>query len=133
TSTPVPAEEAIKLANAIDWLNGELKLSAYARESFVEERRKIEDELKVTNGILKRIQDDLEPLDEEIKKLKTSKSIDEQAIKAKLKMELAIQEQLAKPESELSGLEKQLKAQIKQLNDLIANYEIEEKLQTLRN
>jgi hypothetical protein len=132
-STYVPAIEANKLASAIDWLNGELKLSTYARESFAEERRTIEGELSEINETLKRIQADLQPLDEEITKLKTSKSIDEQAIKTKLKLELAIQEQLEKPESELAQLEKQLKSSVDRLAAQIAEYDVGSKLETLSN
>lgn len=104
--TSTPAVEASKLINAIEWLNEELMLSSYARESFAEERRNIKNQLAKQDELLRRIQDDIRPLDEEINKLKTSKSVDEQALKTKLRLEIAIQEQLDKPESELSGQEK---------------------------
>ncbi len=129
--THVPSVEANKLASAIDWLNKELRLSAYARESFAEERRKLQEQLDHINDQLKRIQADIAPLDEEIEKLKTSKSIDEQAMKAKLKLELAIQEQLNKPESELADLEKHWKDEVKRLGDLVADYNIQDKLKAL--
>jgi len=62
----VPVVEANKLAAAIEWLNGELKLSAYARESFVSERRKVEEQLTKIKNQLERIEADLKPLDEEV-------------------------------------------------------------------
>lgn len=49
TQTYVPVTEANKLAAAIEWLNDELELSAYARESFVNQRRKVESELQEIN------------------------------------------------------------------------------------
>lgn len=133
THTHIPAAEANKLAAAIEWLNGELKLSAYARESFVNERRKIEGELKEINEQLTRIQVNLQPLDEEVKRLQTSKSIDEQAMKAKLKLEIAIQRQMDKPMSELAAEEKRWKDRVKVLGDRLAVYNVAERLDGLQD
>lgn len=133
TRTHIPAAEANKLAAAIEWLNGELKLSAYARESFVDERRKIESELGEINEQLKRIQADLQPLDEEVKRLQTSRSIDEQAMKAKLKLEIAIQRQIDKPLSELAEEEKQWKDRVEGLSKRLAEYNIADRLDALRD
>lgn len=44
--TSTPAVEVSKLINAIEWLNEELRLSSYARESFAEERRNIRNQLE---------------------------------------------------------------------------------------
>lgn len=133
THTHIPAAEANKLAAAIEWLNGELKLSAYARESFVNERRKIEGELKEINEQLTRIQVNLQPLDEEVKRLQTSKSIDEQAMKAKLKLEIAIQRQMDKPMSELAEEEMRWKDRVKVLGDRLAVYNVAERLDGLKD
>lgn len=129
--TTAPAVEANKLVGAIEWLNDELKLSAYARESFAAERRKIQDALDVVNIQLRRIQADIQPFDEEIEKLKTSKSIDEQATKAKLRLEIAIQDQLDKPESELSAQEKVLSKEVERLGGLLAKYDTKDRLNEL--
>lgn len=126
-----PAVEANKLVGAIEWLNEELKLSAYARESFAAERRKIQEALDVVNEQMRRIQADIQPLDEEVAKLKTSKSIDEQATKAKLRLEIAIQDQLDKPESEFSGQEKLLRKEVERLAGLLAKYDIRDRLSKL--
>lgn len=127
----VPAVEANKLVGAIEWLNEELKLSAYARESFAAERRKIQEALGGVNEQLRLIQADIQPLDEEIEKLKTAKSIDEQATKAKLRLEIAIQDQLDKPESELSGQEKLLRSEVERLAGLLAKYDTRDRLNEL--
>ena len=129
--TSTPAVEASKLVNAIEWLNEELKLSSYARESFAEERRAIQKQLTEVNGLLRRIQDDIRPLDEEVVKLKTSKSIDEQAVKAKLRLEIAIQEQLDKPESELSGQEQFWQKEVERLSGALAHYNVGNRLHIL--
>ncbi|WP_232431572.1 DUF3732 domain-containing protein [Cupriavidus sp. UYPR2.512] len=129
--TSAPAVEANRLVGAIEWLNAELKLSSYARESFAGERRKIQEELDAVNEQLRRIQADIRPLDEEIEKLKTSKSIDEQATKAKLRLEIAIQDQLDKPESELSEQEELWLKEVERLAGLLAQYDIKDKLHIL--
>lgn len=129
--TSAPAVEASKLINAIEWLNEELRLSSYARESFAEERRNIKNQLEKQDEILRRIQDDIRPLDEEINKLKTSKSIDEQALKTKLRLEIAIQEQLDKPEFELSEQEKFWQKEITRLSTELAIYNVENRLHIL--
>jgi hypothetical protein len=133
SQTSVPAEEANKLAAAIDWLNGELKLSAYARESFVSERRHVNTQIAETDQRLARIQADLQPLDEEIDRLKKAKSVDEQAIKAKLKLEIAIQKQIDKPMSELTEEEKHWKDRVKALGDELKKYNIQERLNSLQS
>lgn len=133
TPSNVPAVEANKLTSAINWLNDELKLSAYTRESFAEERRKTEIELAAIDEILRRIQRDLQPLDEEIRRLQTSKGADEQAIKSKVKLELAIQEQIEKPESELAEQEKLLRDKVNRLSALMSEHEVDTKLEALSN
>lgn len=129
--TSTPAVEANKLINAIEWLNEELQLSSYARESFSDEYRKQKKELIQINERLSRIQDSIRPLDEEIGRLKASKSIDEQAIKTKLRLEIAIQEQLDKPESELSEQEIFWKKEVARLYQKLNMYNIESKLYLL--
>ncbi|WP_020652671.1 DUF3732 domain-containing protein [Massilia niastensis] len=131
THSSTPAVEANKLVGAIEWLNKELKLSSYARESFADERRKLLNELNVVNEELRHIQADIRPFDEEIERLKTSKSINEQATKAKLRLEIAIQDQLAKPESELSEQEKLWLKEVERLAGLLAQYDIKDRLHLL--
>lgn len=129
--TTTPAIEANKLVSAIEWLNEELRLSSYARESFAEERQKIQERLDVVNAQLRQIQMDIRPLDEEIEKLKTSRRVDEQAMKAKLRLEIAIQEQLDKPESEVAEQERVWIKEVKRLAGLLAQYDIEDRLKEL--
>lgn len=129
--TLAPAVEANKLLSAIEWLNNELKLSSYARESFADERRKIREELDKINAQLRRIQADVQPLDEEVQRLRTSRSISEQATKAKLRLEIDIQKQLAKPESELAELEKNQLKEVARLAALLGNYDIQDRLKVL--
>ena len=62
-------DEGGKLSAAIHWLNGELKVSTYAREGFGEARREIDDELKKLRAQLAVIEQALKPLDDEAERL----------------------------------------------------------------
>jgi hypothetical protein len=130
--THIPADEANRLAEAIDWLNDELKLSAYTRESFTDERRQLQGQLQKVNIHLSRIQADIEPLEEEAGRLKNSKSVDEQAMKAKLKLEIAIQRQIEKPSSELAELETHWKGKVQEFVAQLSKYNITERLGDLQ-
>lgn len=131
THTFAPVAEANKLVDAIDWLNGELRLSTYARESFAAEGRKIQEKLDLVDDRLRSILAEIKPIDEEVIRLKSSGSIDEQATKSKLLLEIAIQDQLDKPESELSAQAKRWGEEIGRVAHMLAEYGIEERLSTL--
>jgi hypothetical protein len=131
TESYMPAIEANKLANAINWLNGELQVSAYAREGFAEQRRQVVTEIEGIKKQLQRIQDDIKPLEEEIDKLKTSKSVDELALKAKHKLELAIELQIAKPVSDLANEETYWRERVNKLANQLASYNVKDRLASL--
>ncbi|MCS3848513.1 hypothetical protein GGR70_003576 [Xanthomonas campestris] len=131
SETALAATEANRLVDAINWLNGELTLSTYARESFAAEGRKVQEQIGVIDGRLRSIIAEMQPIDEEAERLKSSGSIDEQATKAKLLLEIAIQEQLDKPESELSEQAARLSAEVSRLGQLLAHYKIEQRLAAL--
>ncbi|EMK7955542.1 DUF3732 domain-containing protein [Escherichia coli] len=126
-----PAFEASKLTNAIAWLNDELELSAYTRESFTEERQKLEKKLETLNISLTQIRKDMEPFDEEVEKLKTSGSINEQALKAKLRLEIAIQDQLDKKNTDPTSLEGYWAGEVQRLSKKLEIYDASQQLQTL--
>lgn len=129
--TSAPAIEANKLVDAIGWLNGELTLSTYARESFAAERRKVQEKIDAVDGRLRSIHAAMAPIEEESARLKSSRSIDEQATKAKLLLEIAIQEQLDKPESELAAQAKRCAEDISRLAELLSKYRTEHRLAAL--
>ncbi|KXV74474.1 hypothetical protein AD953_11570, partial [Acetobacter malorum] len=88
-------------------------------------------EIQKINEQLNRIQADIRPFDEEIERLETSKSINEQATKAKLRLEIAIQEQLEKPESELHEEERLLEKVVKENEKLLSSHQVKEKIYQL--
>ncbi|MCC5074086.1 DUF3732 domain-containing protein [Xanthomonas campestris] len=120
--TLAPATEANKLVDAINWLNGELRLSTYARESFAAEGRKVQEKISDIDDRLRSIAAEMKPIDEEAKRLDSSRSIDEQATKSKLLLEIAIEDQLDKPESELSAQAKRWEEEVTRVAHLLAQY-----------
>ncbi|PPU87150.1 MULTISPECIES: DUF3732 domain-containing protein [Xanthomonas] len=131
SQTSTPAIEANKLVDAIEWLNGELTLSTYARESFAAEGRKIQEKIDAVDDRLRSILAAMKPIEEEAERLKSSRSIDEQATKSKLLLEIAIQEQLEKPESELESHAKRCAEDISRLTELLSRYRTEHRLAAL--
>lgn len=131
--TELPALEASKLIEAIDWLNDELKLSTYTLESFADQERETIKTIAEYDGALEKIQISIIPLDEELKRLSASKSVNEQAIAIKVELELAIRDQLKKPVVELSEQEKILSAEVKRLQALVNAHGVETKLKSLND
>ncbi|ATF95503.1 ATPase involved in DNA repair [Cedecea neteri] len=127
----LPVVEVNKLTEAITWLNDELAFSTYARESFEGERRKLEEELDDLNDSLSLIQESIEPFDEEFHRLQAGGSINEQAIKAKIRLELAIQEQLDRPVTDLDELEAYWRAEIIRLSGHLEAFKVERSLHEL--
>jgi hypothetical protein len=131
--TELPALESSKLIDAIDWLNDELKLSTYTLESFADQEREIIKKIAEYDGNLDKIQMSIRPLDEELKRLFASKSVNEQAIAIKVELELAIRDQLKKPVVELTEQETKLSAEVKRLQALVSAHGVETKLKSLND
>ncbi|MEN5068857.1 DUF3732 domain-containing protein [Stenotrophomonas sp. TWI1183] len=129
--TLAPAAEANKLVDAIDWLNGQLGISSYARESFAAEGRKVQEKIDLIDDQLRSILAEIRPIDEELSRLTSSRSIDEQATKSKLLLEIAIQDQLENPESELLTHSRRLRDEISRLAYLLAEYSADRRLAAL--
>lgn len=133
SQSDVAEEEANKLSAAIHWLNGELKLSSYAREGFGKERRDIEDQLKRLRGDLALVEKALKPLDDEADRLERSKSAESAAQKAKLKLEIAIERRIANPPSEVDGMVEFWQKKVDELENQMSKYDVDSKLRALQN
>lgn len=133
SQSDVAEDEANKLSAAIHWLNGELKVSTYAREGFGEERRVIDDELKKLRAALSVVEKALKPLDDEADRLVKSKSVDGSAQKAKLKLELAVERRVANPPSEANGMVDFWQKEVGKLDKQMSHYDVESKLWALQN
>lgn len=126
-------DEANRLSAAIHWLNGELKVSAYAREGFGQERRGIDEQLKKARQALRQVESTLRPLDQEADRLQRSKSVDAAAQKAKLKLEIAIERRIESPPTEATELVKLLQDRVEDLKSKKALLDIEPRLLALQS
>lgn len=129
----VPEKEANNLSKAIGWLNSELKLSSYARESFVQERRTIKKEIKALNEQLALVQESLEPLEAELVRLRESRNIDDSAQRARFKMEGAIERRIANPPHKLDEMRGFWQQTVERLEALMSEHDVENSLRNLQN
>lgn len=132
SSSEAAEDEANRLSAAIHWLNGELKVSAYAREGFGQERRDIEEQLKKARQALRQVENTLRPLDQEADRLQRSKSVDAAAQKAKIKLEIAIERRIQSPPTETSELVKLLQDRVADLKSKKALLDVEPRLLALQ-
>ncbi|UBQ43353.1 DUF3732 domain-containing protein [Comamonas thiooxydans] len=132
SSSESAEDEANRLSAAIHWLNGELKVSAYAREGFGQERRDIEEQLKKARQALRQVENTLRPLDQEADRLQRSKSADAAAQKAKIKLEIAIERRIESPPTETTELVKLLQDRVADLQSKKALLDVAPKLLALQ-
>lgn len=125
-------DEANRLSAAIHWLNGELKVSAYAREGFGQERRDIDEQLKKARQALRQVESTLRPLDQEADRLQRSKSVDAAAQKAKIKLEIAIERRIESPPTETTELVKLLQDRVADLKSKKALLDVAPRLLALQ-
>jgi Protein of unknown function (DUF3732)/AAA domain len=114
--------EANRLSEAIDWLNNELRLSPYMRESFVEDEKKFTSEIEIVRQELRKIQETLATLDKQTDELKKQRSISELAMKAKLRVEATLELLIARSGNDLDFRKVQLEKEIKTLNEQLKKY-----------
>jgi hypothetical protein len=125
-------DEANRLSAAIHWLNGELKVSAYAREGFGQERRDIDEQLKKARQALRQVESTLRPLDQEADRLQRSKSVDAAAQKAKIKLEIAIERRIESPPTETTELVNLLQDRVADLKSKKALLDVAPRLLALQ-
>lgn len=113
-------DEANQLEKAINWLNIELKKSPYLLDSFESDKNSTKEKISEVNEHLKRIKNEIEQLEKITKKLANNKSLNEQTLKVKLKIEIlleslvdkednSIEENIKAVKKEISGYRKTLK------------------------
>lgn len=118
--TNVIANEANQLEEAIKWLNIELRKSPYLLDSFESDKNNIKKEISDKDEKLKSIKNEIEQLKNITKALENNRSLNEQALKVKLKIENLleslidrednnIEEKIKATEQEISEYEKLLK------------------------
>jgi len=120
--------EANRLIDAIDWLNNELRLSPYMRESFVEDERKFSAEIAVVRQELTTIQGNLAGLDKQTEALEKKRTVSELAMKAKLRVEATLEFLISRLGTDLDLKKKLLEEEIVSLNGQLEKYKMNERL-----
>ena len=85
--TNVIANEANQLEKAIEWLNIELRKSPYLLDSFESDKNNIKEKISIIDEEIESIKNEIEQLKNITKALENNRSLNEQALKAKLKIE----------------------------------------------
>ena len=118
--TNVIANEANQLEKAIEWLNIELRKSPYLLDSFESDKNNIKEKILIIDEEIENIKNEIEQLKNITKALENNRSLNEQALKVKLKIENLlesfidrednnIEEKIKAMQQEISGYEKLLK------------------------
>ncbi|AOZ06465.1 DUF3732 domain-containing protein [Cupriavidus malaysiensis] len=114
-------ESANALTGAIHWLNSELSRSSYRLASFEEARAKLQRDIKPLRTRISSLTSELSRLDHDLAKLGKQKSLYEQAVAAKLRIE----QELTRLQEVVSGRgEDDLKALRRQIDELRAEIRI---------
>ncbi|MFH1494743.1 MAG: DUF3732 domain-containing protein [Pseudomonadota bacterium] len=125
--------EANRLTDAINWLNNELRLSPYLRESFVEDERKFSSEIEGTRQELKIIQGALSTLEKQTTDLEKKRSISELALKAKLRVEATLEFLISRSGTDLDLQKEKLEKESKGLAGQLKKYNMNARLQEVNS
>lgn len=127
----IPEDQANKLTQAIEWLNTELRLSSYARESLGQESRDLRKEIKEIRLKLKSVQTSLKPFEEHDRRVAEASSLEDAPKKAKLLLEIAIDEFIENPPSDLKKIKAYWAEQVKKYQELLDKYDVDIELDRL--
>jgi len=105
-------DEANQLEEAINWLNIELKKSPYLLDSFESDKNSTKEKISEVDEELRRIRNEIEQLEKITKELGNNKSLNEQTLKVKLKIENLLESLIDK---ENNSIEENIKAVKKEI------------------
>lgn len=121
----IPEDQANKLTQAIEWLNTELRLSSYARESLGQESRDLRKEIKDIRLKLKDVQAALKPFEEHEKRVAEASSLEDAPKKTKLLLEIAIDNFIENRPSDLKEMKAYWEEQVKKYQAQVDAYDVE--------
>ena len=105
--TNVIANEANQLEKAIEWLNIELRKSPYLLDSFESDKNNIKEKILIIDEEIESIKNEIEQLKKITKALENNRSLNEQALKVKLKIENLLESLI---DRENNNIEEKIKA-----------------------
>ena len=111
--------EANKLVEAIDWLNNELRKSAYMPISLAEDEAKISRILAENSTELRLVEEQIRTIDQQVKALAQGRPVYELAVKAKVQVETVLEQVMEDKPSILKAQIEKLTSQIKARKDYL--------------
>ena len=122
-------QDANKLYDAILWLNEELGKSKCVLESFEEQEQKAKRELVKLESVVKSADEKIASIDKQIVELERYNTQYELALKAKIQVEIVLEQLLEKPDQKLEEQLKKIKEEITEIDKFLKqNYSVEQKL-----
>ncbi|MDB5122819.1 MAG: hypothetical protein JWP94_948 [Mucilaginibacter sp.] len=116
-------KEANELHSAIHWLNHELSKSSYVFESFKSNEKAAKAEIEAKSETLAEINEKIKSIDEIVEKLEKNRSLDEQGLKVKFRIESLLEEVQRVNNSDLDTKIAAIQGKIDILNeDIKKNY-----------
>lgn len=110
--TNIIANEANQLEEAIKWLNIELRKSPYLLDSFESDKNNIKEKISIIDEEIERIKNEIEQLKNITKALENNRSLNEQALKAKLKIENLLESLIDRKNNNIEEKIKAIKQEI---------------------
>jgi len=121
--------EANKMANAINWLNSELKKSPLIIDSFMPKKREYESEIREIDQKIKDVIKEISKINDSNRNLEQNKSLEEQSLKIRLQIENELEWSRDKSISLDNDNIDFIKNRIKEIESVLQNqYNVEQKL-----
>lgn len=127
----IPEDQANKLTEAIDWLNGQLKLSSYARESLGQESRDLKEEIKGVRLQIREVQESLKPFEEQEARRAEANALEDAPKKTKMRLEIEIEKFLEDLPSDSKDMEAFWEKKVAELKALLGSYDVDDELDRL--
>ncbi|AXI03701.1 DUF3732 domain-containing protein [Aquirhabdus parva] len=125
--------EVNQLENAIHWLNQELRLTPYMRESFHEDKKNIDNQINTIKLKLSSINNAIKALDQQTIHLEKKRSLPELATKAKLHIEIMLEDLISRSTSDLDMEKDNLNREKNIVLTKLKKFNVQEKLEVIQD
>lgn len=127
--TTIIADESNQLEEAINWLNIELRKSPYLLDSFESDKNNIKEEISNIDEKIKITKNEIEQLKNITKALENNRSLKEQALKVKLKIENILENIIDIKDSNIEEKIKAIQQEILEYEKLLKDkYDLDKQL-----
>lgn len=124
--------EANRLVEAIDWLNNELRVSPYMRETFEAGEREVDNQMRLKREELKSVQTEIDVLDKQTAELARGRSMSELSIRAKTRVEATLELYISLCKVDLQPRIDELRNSIKDTRAELMKFDVSQKMEDVR-